>query len=58
VVVDIVTTESGSRVMHNLQRKSAQADAMFTALVGYMNDALAIAGHITYERKVAVPAWL
>ncbi|MDD5305407.1 MAG: helicase [Elusimicrobia bacterium] len=58
VTVDIVTTESGSRVMHNLQRKSAQADTMFTALVGYMNDALAIAGHVDYNRKVQVPAWL
>ena len=58
VVVDIVTTESGSRVMHSLQRKSAQADAMFTALVGYMNDALAVAGHIDYTRTVEVPRWL
>ncbi len=41
VTVDVITTEGGSRVLANLQRKAAQADAMFTALVQHMNEALA-----------------
>lgn len=58
VTVDIVTTEGGSRVMHNLQRKSHQADTMFTALVACMNDALAIEGQVAYSKAAEIPGWL
>ena len=57
VTVDVITTEGGSNVLANLQRKADQADAMFTALVGHMNDALDITG-ATYNHDIEVPAWL
>lgn len=58
VTVDIVTTEGGRRALENLRRKSEQADAMFDALVGHMNDALAIRRTNDYPNAVEVPAWL
>lgn len=57
VVVDVITTEGGRNVLANLERKAAQADAMFTALVAHMNDALTVTG-ATYDTPVEVPAWL
>lgn len=57
VVVDVITTEGGRNVLANLQRKSEQADAMFTALVQHMNDARDI-DRATYDNPVEVPAWL
>jgi hypothetical protein len=57
VTVDIITTEGGRNVVANLQRKADQSDAMFTALVQHMNDALAVDRH-NYETKIEVPAWL
>ncbi len=56
VTVDVITTEGGSRVLANLQRKAAQADAMFTALVQHMNEALAVKAH-TYDQPIEVPPW-
>jgi hypothetical protein len=58
VQVDLVTTEGGVNALRNLQRKSAQADAMFEALVEHMRDALAIQRSDTYDQPVQVPAWL
>lgn len=57
VVIDVIATEGGRNVLHNLERKSEQADAMFSALVAHMNDALNVEGH-TYDKEVQVPAWL
>jgi len=57
VVVDVITTEGGRKVLHNLQRKADQADAMFTALVQHMNDARDVDRH-HYELPVEVPSWL
>lgn len=57
VTVDIVTTEGGGRVLANLQRKAAQADAMFDALVTHMRDATAIRRTVDYPHPVEVPAW-
>jgi hypothetical protein len=58
VVVDIVTTEGGSRALDNLQRKADLADRMFDALVAHMGDALRIDRLRGYDRPVEVPAWL
>ena len=58
VLVDIVTTEGGARALENLQRKAAQTDRMFKALVAHMNDALEIRRVDTYDEKEQVPAWL
>ena len=57
VIVDVIATEGGRNVLANLERKSEQADAMFTALVRHMHDALGIQGH-AYEKEVEVPIWL
>jgi hypothetical protein len=58
VTVDIVTTAGGMDVMKNLQRKSDQADRMFSALVGYMNQALGIARNSEFTKDTEVPSWL
>lgn len=57
VTIDVITTEGGSRVLANLQRKAAQADAMFTALVEHMNHARTVDAH-DYRTPMEVPAWL
>jgi hypothetical protein len=57
VIVDVIATEGGRNVLANLQRKADQADAMFSALVAHMHDALSIQGH-AYDKEMEVPAWL
>lgn len=57
VEVDVITTEGGSKVLANLQRKADQADRMFTELVRHMNQARAIDAH-DYSIPLEVPAWL
>jgi hypothetical protein len=57
VVVDVIATEGGRNVLANLQRKAEQADAMFTALVAHMNDALVVPT-TAYDNRVEVPRWL
>lgn len=57
VTVDVITTEGGANVLANLQRKAAQADAMFTELVAHMNAARAAAHH-TYDSRLELPQWL
>jgi hypothetical protein len=57
VTVDVITTPGGANALAGLQRKAAQADGMFTALVGHMNDALAVARTAVFENDVEVPAW-
>lgn len=57
VTVDVITTEGGSRVLANLQRKAQQADDMFTALVEHMNHARTVDAH-EYAHTLEVPAWL
>jgi hypothetical protein len=58
VVVDVITTEGGANALKNLQRKAAQADRMFDALVACMRDALAIRRSDIHDKKIEVPAWL
>ncbi len=50
VTVDVVTTEGGSGVLANLQRKSDAADRMFSQLVELMNDSIKI-GRTAYGTK-------
>ena len=57
VTVDVITTEGGSNVLANLQRKAAQADDMFAALVAHMNNARDVTRH-NYDREIEVPTWL
>jgi hypothetical protein len=58
VTVDIVTTEGERGVMRNLQRKAAQADAMFSNLVTEMNHALSIERANNMTNKMELPTWL
>lgn len=57
VEVDVITTEGGSKVLANLQRKADQADRMFTELVNHMNEARTVDAH-DYSQPLEVPAWL
>lgn len=58
VKVDIVTTEGERGVLKNLQRKSVQADKMFSNLVAEMNASLAIERISQYTKQQEVPSWL
>lgn len=57
VTVDVITTPGGANALKGLQRKAGQADAMFTALVGHMNDALAVARTAVFDMDMEVPPW-
>jgi len=58
VDVTLISTAGEQRVLRNLQRKNAQADAMFESLSKYANDALHIDREITFETKEVLPQWL
>lgn len=58
VVVDVVTTKGGERVLASLNRKSEQADAMFDALLTHMTRALHMARGRDFDLTMEVPAWL
>lgn len=58
VHIDIVTTEGEERVTANLQRKSDQADRMFTMLVRYMNESTRVQGGSSFCEREIVPMWL
>lgn len=58
VKVDIVTTESGQSVLEALQRKSAQVDRMFSALVSHMSEAQSVAHTYQPVSNIEVPQWL
>lgn len=58
VMVDIVTTEGERGVMQNLQRKSEQADAMFSRLVAEMNHAMGIERAAATGKPLEIPSWL
>lgn len=58
VVVDTVTTEGQRGIVKNMQRKSKQADEMFTRLVRHMNDALSIDRVNTHTKKLERPSWM
>lgn len=58
VTVDIVTTKGGENALQNLRRKSAQADAMFDALLSHMTDALNIQRRNDHTNRMELPSWL
>jgi len=58
VTVDVVATEGEADVLKNLQRKAAQADRMFEAMVLQMNDAVSINRQKTHTTDIEVPSWL
>lgn len=58
VNVDVISTEGEVRVRDSMLRKSAQADAMFTELIGHMQDATRIDRAVSETGKVGLPSWL
>jgi len=58
VTVDVIASEGESGVIRNLQRKSRQADEMFTHLVALMNDPLHINNRTQYQTGMETPNWL
>jgi hypothetical protein len=57
VIVDVIATEGGRNVLANLERKSTQADEMFSQLVAHMNQARDIEIR-NYDQEIEVPTWL
>jgi hypothetical protein len=58
VTVDIVATEGEANVQQSLQRKSEQADQMFTELVAHMTDAMGVRRLAEFDTPMEVPQWL
>ena len=58
VKLDVVATEGEVRVMENMRSKATKAEAMFSSLVKYMNDATMIERDNPYTNEVEVPRWL
>ena len=58
VTVDIIATEGERRVLENMERKSAAADQMFTALISHMSEAQHIARASLDGDEMELPEWL
>lgn len=58
VTVDLVVTEGEAGVKENLQRKSVNADRMFTNLVAQMNNAVRLNKDNGFDKQEQVPTWL
>jgi hypothetical protein len=58
VCVDVITTEGGAGALASLTRKAQQADAMFSALVEHMNNAVRVDRGQRFTTEAEVPAWL
>jgi hypothetical protein len=57
VIVDMIYTDGGERMMENLARKGKAADKMFDDLTKYMNQAMGV--EIKYNQtQVEVPKWM
>jgi len=57
VTVDVITTPGGANALAGLRRKAAQADRMFTAMVGHMRAGMEIRRTTEYRKDVEVPSW-
>ena len=59
VTVDVVATDGEAGIIGNMQRKAAQADAMFSQLVAQMNQSIKIERQaFKGTQKVESPSWL
>lgn len=58
VRVDIVTTEGERSVLENVQRKARAADEMFSSMVAYMNNSIAIDRQVNHSTQEQIPSWL
>jgi hypothetical protein len=57
VVVDVVASKGVEGILSNLQRKAAQADRMFDALLQHMTAALRIQRRVDHTERIEVPSW-
>lgn len=57
VVVDFIVTEGIKNTMHNLQRKAAQADEMFSKIVQFSTNALKVEKKDIYTNNMEMPQW-
>ncbi len=57
VTVDRVYTRGDRNSMRNLQRKSQQADEMFSSIVREMNNSLSIQNSTKFETDMEIPQW-
>ena len=58
VTVHVIATEGEVRVLGNMRKKAAKAEAMFTELVAAMNQSLKIETEDIYTKQVESPSWL
>lgn len=58
VTIDVVTSEGEARVLHNMQRKAEQAEAMFSHLIELMNNELNIQRRKAPTNQTETPKWL
>jgi len=58
VKIDIISSTGEANILKNLQRKSKQADVMFSKLVEFMNEHLKIKIIKEFKQKETVPEWL
>lgn len=58
VTVDLVTTEGGLNALKSIERKTHQAETMFTELVTHMRDGMQVERGTHYEKEVDLPLWL
>lgn len=58
VRLDVVSTEGELRVVGNMRKKAIKADAMFSSVVGHMNQSMEIKRPNLYTQATEVPAWL
>lgn len=57
VTVDIITTDGELGVLKSLRRKAADADRMFTSLIGHMNDPLLFRASAPTTQPLEAPTW-
>ena len=58
VEVDVIASEGEIGILKNLQRKAEQADKMFSALVGEMNNAISVDRINEGSQAVSLPTWM
>jgi len=58
VTIDVVTSPGGANALAGLERKSAQADRMYAALVTHMRDVLHLDRSHVFDKPIEVPPWL
>lgn len=58
VTVTVIATEGEMGILKNLQRKSEQADKLFSSLVEHVSEAMAIDRSWKFDKVQEVPQWL